>query len=144
MKFRCNKNSILNEISTAQGIISSRNNLSILSNVLLEAGNGSLCIKATDLKIGFETVIPVDVEEPGSTTVFCDKLLGVLRTFPEGDVIFTLEGDNFIIDSEYEDSNVKLGNPLYHFVCRLLYEGMWKISERICHTMTFSETYVMQ
>lgn len=108
MKFRCNKNSILNEISTAQGIISSRNNLSILSNVLLEAGNGSLCIKATDLKIGFETVIPVDVEEPGSTTVFCDKLLGVLRTFPEGDVIFTLEGDNFIIDSECEDSNVKL------------------------------------
>lgn len=108
MKFRCNRNSILNEIATAQGIISSRNNLSILSNVLLEAGDGNLRIKATDLKIGFETVIPVEVEEPGSTTVFCDKLLSVLRTFPEGDVIFTLKDDNFIIDSEAEDSNVKL------------------------------------
>ena len=65
MKFSCNKNSLLNEIAVAQGIISSRNTMSILSNVLLEVKEGNLSIKATDLKIGYETSIPVDMEEAG-------------------------------------------------------------------------------
>jgi len=108
MKFLCNKNSLLNEITIAQGIISSRNTMSILSNVLLEAENGKLHIKATDLKIGYETSISVDVEEPGSTTVYCDKFLGVLRTFPEGDIKFNLDNEKLIIDSEDGDSNVQL------------------------------------
>ncbi|MCL2293859.1 MAG: DNA polymerase III subunit beta [Spirochaetes bacterium] len=100
MKFKCSKNSILNEISITQDIISSRNALSILSNVLLDVDNNLLTIKATDLKIGFETQIPVSVEEPGSTTVFCDKLLGVLRAMPEGDIIFSVEKQKLIISSE--------------------------------------------
>ncbi|MCL2481158.1 MAG: DNA polymerase III subunit beta [Spirochaetaceae bacterium] len=100
MKFKCNKNSILNEISITQDIISSKNAISILSNVLLVADNNLLTIKATDLKIGFETQIPVSVEEPGITTVFCDKLLGILRTMPEGDIKFSLEEQKMIIRSE--------------------------------------------
>jgi len=108
MKFICNKNSLLNEIAIAQGIISSRNTMSILSNVLLEAKDGYLHIKATDLKIGYETSIPVDVEETGNTTVYCDKFLGVLRTFPEGDIKFRLDVDKLTIDSEDGDSNAQL------------------------------------
>ena len=100
MKFKCNKNSILNEISIAQGIISSRNALSIHSNVLLEADNKLLTIKATDLKIGFETQIPISIEESGVTTVFCDTLLGTLRTMPEGDINFSVENQKLIISSE--------------------------------------------
>ena len=88
MKFVCDKSIILREIAVAQEIISSRNVLSILSNVLLEADNNTLTIKATDLKVGFETNIPVEVREPGSTTVFCEKFLGIIRSLPEGDVEF--------------------------------------------------------
>ena len=55
MKFTCSKNAILNEIAIAQDIISSKNSLSILSNVLIEADENHLIIKATDLKVGFET-----------------------------------------------------------------------------------------
>ena len=100
MKFKCNKNSILNEISIAQDIISSRNALSILSNVLLEADNNLLTIKATDLKIGFETEIPVSVDESGGTTVFCDKFLAILKAMPEGDINFYVEDQKLIISSE--------------------------------------------
>jgi len=88
MKFICDKSVIVKEISIAQEIISSRNALSILSNVLLEAENDVLTIKATDLKVGFETRIPAVVEIPGSTTVFCDKFLGILRSLPEGEINF--------------------------------------------------------
>lgn len=86
MKFICDKAVILKEITIAQEIISSRNALSILSNVLLSADKNTLLIKATDLKVGFETRIPVTVERPGNTTVFCDKFLGILRSLPDGDV----------------------------------------------------------
>src|SRR6056297_3292817 len=82
MKFTCEKNSIQKEIAIAQEIISTRNVLSILSNVLLVAENNTITIKATDLKVGFETQIPADIAEEGSTTVFCDKFLGILRSLP--------------------------------------------------------------
>ena len=88
MKFVSNKADILKEISIAQEIISSRNTLSILSNVLLETNDNSLTIKATDLKVSFETSIPVDTAEPGTTTVYCDKFLGILRSLPDGDIEF--------------------------------------------------------
>ncbi|MDX9800119.1 MAG: DNA polymerase III subunit beta [Spirochaetia bacterium] len=108
MKFTCNKNSIINEISIAQDIISSRNALSILSNVLIEADTNSLVVKATDLKVGFETRIPVSVETPGSTTVYCDKFLGILRAMPEGDITFTVENQKLDIRSSDGNINFQL------------------------------------
>jgi len=97
MKFACEKDKILKEISIAQEIISSRNSLSILSNVLLETRDGSLRIRATDLKVSFETSIPVQDTEPGSTTIFCDKLLGILRSLPEGEVEFETKEDALLL-----------------------------------------------
>lgn len=98
MKFTCERDVLIKEISVAQEIISSRNVLSILSNVMLEAADNTLSIRATDLKVGFETRIPVEVAQEGSSTVFCDKLLGILRSLPEGEVEFeTSENDVFSI-----------------------------------------------
>ena len=108
MKFTCHKNVILKEIAIAQDIISSRNSLSILSNVLLEADNGTLKIKATDLKVSFETQIPVDVSQAGSTTVFCDKFLGIIRSLPDGDVEFNLTDGRLLINPLFGKINFQL------------------------------------
>jgi DNA polymerase-3 subunit beta len=86
MKFSCSRDAILREISIAQEVISSKNSLSVLSNVLLTAAKGVLKLQATDLKVGFETSLPVDIVQEGSTTAFCDKLQGILRSLPDGDV----------------------------------------------------------
>jgi len=97
MKFTCEKNVLLQEISVAQEIISSKNALSILSNVLLIAETSTLIIKATDLKVSFETRVPISAEVPGSTTVFCDKFLGILRSLPEGEVEFEQDDQRLVI-----------------------------------------------
>ncbi len=97
MKFVCEKSIIIKEISIAHEIISSKNALSILSNVKLEAYDNKLVIQAKDIKVEFETVIPVFVEISGSTTVFCDKLLGILRTLPESDILFEKNEDEKLI-----------------------------------------------
>jgi len=88
MKFTCERSVLLKEIAIAQEIVSSKNAISILSNVLLETKNDTLVIKATDIKVNFETHIPVTVLEEGSTTVFCDKLLGILSSIPDGELEF--------------------------------------------------------
>lgn len=86
MKFTCDKSSLAREISFAQEVIASRNALSIMSNVYLEVTDSSLLIRATDVKVGFETSIPVSDAVPGSVTVFCDKLTGILSSLPDGEV----------------------------------------------------------
>lgn len=91
MKFVCEKNALLKEISTAHDIISSKNSLSILSNVLLQIENNVMLIRSTDLKVSFETSIPIQTTTPGSTTVFCDKFLNILRSCPDGEIEFELE-----------------------------------------------------
>ncbi|MGI5070660.1 DNA polymerase III subunit beta [Treponema pectinovorum] len=98
MKFTFDRNSMINEISIAQEIISTKSALSILSNVLFIARDNTLTIKATDIKVNFETKIPVNIEEEGSTTVFCDKFLGILSGLDEGEIVFEIQQkDNQII-----------------------------------------------
>ena len=97
MKFTFDRDAMLKEVSVAQEIISTKNALSILSNVLFIAENNSLFIKATDLKVNFETKIPVDVEEEGTTTVFCDKFISILNSLPSGDIEFNQQDINITI-----------------------------------------------
>jgi DNA polymerase-3 subunit beta len=97
MKFTCEKNMLLKEIIIAQEIIASRNAISILSNIYLEAENDALIIKATDIKINFETKIPVTVLEEGNTTVFGDKFLGILSSIPDGELEFNQSESKIII-----------------------------------------------
>jgi DNA polymerase-3 subunit beta len=96
MHFSCEKELIVKEIAVAQEIISSRNTLSILSNVLLENRDNLLAIKATDLKVSFQTQIAVETKSSGSVTVFCDKFLGILRSLPEGEVEVELQSDGML------------------------------------------------
>ena len=96
MKFTCNKEVILKEISIAQEIISSKNAILIMSNIYLEAVNNSLIIKAKDMKVNFQTEVPVNVIEPGSTTVYSEKFFGIISTFPYDEMEFS-QKDNIAI-----------------------------------------------
>ena len=96
MKFTCERSVLLKEVSLAQEIISSKNVISILSNIYFEASNDKLLIKATDLKVNFETKIPIEVKKEGSITVFGEKLLGILNSIPDGELEFE-QKDNVIV-----------------------------------------------
>jgi DNA polymerase-3 subunit beta len=97
MKFVFDKDAMLKEIAIAQEIISTKNAISILSNVFLHADNGSLTIKATDIKVNFETRIPVEIQEEGTTTIYCDKFISFLSSLPQGEVQFSQDDINVSI-----------------------------------------------
>jgi DNA polymerase-3 subunit beta len=79
-----------------------------MSNVLLDASNGSLTLKATDIKVSFETVIPVDSIEDGAVTIFCDKLSGILATIPEGDISIEQDDSKIIIKPTFKKVRFQL------------------------------------
>jgi DNA polymerase-3 subunit beta len=108
MKFICERGILLKEIAVAQEIISSKNVISIYSNIYLEAENETLLIKATDTKVNFETKVPITVEESGSTTVFGDKFLGILNSSPEGELIFEQQDLKIVIKSAVKKANWQL------------------------------------
>jgi DNA polymerase-3 subunit beta len=108
MKFVCERNVLLKEISIAQDIIQSKNAISILSNIYLEAAGGDLIIKSTDMKVYFETKIPVNVLEEGTTTVFGDKFLGYISNIPDGEVEFAQEGGKITIKPRNKKSKFQL------------------------------------
>ena len=88
MKFTFDRDAMIKEIAIAQEIISTKNASSILSNVSLTAADNMLFVKATDIKVNFETQVPVQVQEQGSTTIYCDKFMGILTSLPEGEIEF--------------------------------------------------------
>lgn len=102
MKFTFDRDSMVKEVSIAQEIISTKNASSILSNILINAQDNRLTIKATDVKINYETQIPVQVIEEGMTTIYCDKFLGILNSLPSGEIEFFQE------KNENEEQSVKV------------------------------------
>ncbi len=91
MKFTFDRDAMIKEISIAQEIITNKSPISILSNILIIAENNSLTIKATDSKVKFTTVIPVDIQQEGRTTIFCDKFMSILSSLPSGEIEFIQE-----------------------------------------------------
>ncbi|MCL2209661.1 MAG: DNA polymerase III subunit beta [Treponema sp.] len=107
MKFTCSKEALLKEISIAQEIISSKNAIMILSNIYLETGKDSLIIKAKDMKVNFQTEVPVNVIESGAATVYGDKFFGIVSTFPYDDIEFSQNDNTAVIKP------IKLKKPEY-------------------------------
>jgi DNA polymerase-3 subunit beta len=108
MKFTCERSALLKEITIAQEIISSKSVVSVLSNIYLEAGNDQLLIKATDIKVNFETSVPVAVSDPGSVTVYGEKFLGILNSIPDGEIEIEQDELKVVIKPVLKKINFKL------------------------------------
>ncbi len=88
MKFAFDRDAMIKEIAITQEIISNKSPSSILSNILLIAENNGLTIKASDSSVNFVTKIPVDIQEEGTTTIYCDKFMSILSALPSGEIEF--------------------------------------------------------
>lgn len=108
MKIIFDRDTLLKEIAIAQEIIATKTALTILSNVLLSVKDGSLTIRATDIKVTFETKIPVNIIEEGSTTVFCDKFMNVISSLPSGEVELEQKDQKLTIKSAVKKAKFQL------------------------------------
>ncbi|MFH0918324.1 MAG: DNA polymerase III subunit beta [Candidatus Omnitrophota bacterium] len=101
MKFKVEKNNLVNAIQTVQNVITTKSALPILSNILIEAQAGVLKLTATDLDIGITCVIPVDIQEAGAITIPAKRFGDIVKEFPLETISVTTKKNNqVIIDSE--------------------------------------------
>jgi DNA polymerase-3 subunit beta len=78
-------------------ILPSHSQLPILSNVLLEATNEGLLMKATDLEMGVQVTIPAKIEKLGAVTVPGKEFLETISSLPKDKIEMGINKDIFTI-----------------------------------------------
>jgi len=108
MQFTIEKEVFLKGLSRVQGIVEKRNTIPILSNVLVEAGESSINLTATDLEVGMQAAYPAQIKAPGKVTVSAKKLFEIIKELPEGEVAFTSKENCWI--------EIRCGKALFNIV----------------------------
>lgn len=114
MKIECLKEKLLKVVSKTERVANKNSTLPILSCLLLEVKNNNLQIKATNMDLGIEAVIPVKVENEGvvavSGSVFFNLISNIqgdknvfLETVDGGLQIKTESGKAVIKTYPYDD-----------------------------------------
>ncbi len=87
MKFRCERDDVLEAVQFASRAISNRATLPVLSGVRLEASeDGMVTVAATDLEITMETSFKAGVDEPGRVIVPGRLFAEMVRSLSAGQV----------------------------------------------------------
>lgn len=79
MEIKIDRDQIFKCVSRVQSIIERKSNMPILSTILLSATGTEVRISATDLEIGFQQTVPVNVIQEGSVAISGRKLFEILK-----------------------------------------------------------------
>lgn len=107
MKITIPRQDLLDAVSKVKTVVSSKSALPILSHILLETGESSVRLSATDLKVSIECNVDCTVEEAGSMTISSQRLASILGELPNKDISIGL-GENSVIDLSCEKIQTKL------------------------------------
>ena len=86
MKFFCSIESLNKILGICESVISSKNSITILSNIHIKAKDNQLTIKACDTLISFYGEIGADIEEEGEICVNSNKLYSIARKLPSEEI----------------------------------------------------------
>ncbi len=86
MKFTCNSKDIAAAVGAASKIVNTHTTVPILSNVLLQADDGRVVARATDLELTLELTFPAKISEAGSVTVPARLFSGYLGNLPAAEL----------------------------------------------------------
>lgn len=93
MEILVRRGDLVKELQLVQGIVERKNSIPILSNVLVETGDGRLRVSATDLDVSLRGGCSAQVVRPGAVTLAAKKLYEVVRSLPESDVRIEVQAD---------------------------------------------------
>ena len=95
MKLTIERAALQRSLAHVQSVVERRNTIPILSNVLLDARDGSLSLTATDMDLTIVEEVPCSVGEAGATTAPAHTLYDIIRKLPEGaEVELTTAGES--------------------------------------------------
>ncbi|HAJ57674.1 MAG TPA: DNA polymerase III subunit beta [Candidatus Omnitrophica bacterium] len=115
MKIKVNKSDLLKGVQVVGNIITPKNMLPILSNILFESQKNKIRLTTTDLDMGISYTLDADIIEPGAITIPTKRLSDVIKELPEG-MISLITKKNNVVDIQSENCEFKLmGLPKEEF-----------------------------
>ena len=94
MKLTIERAALLKSLGHVQSVVERRNTIPILSNVLIEAGQGAAKLTATDMDLTIVEEVGCQVAEAGATTAPAHTLYDIVRKLPDGaQVELDVQGD---------------------------------------------------
>lgn len=100
MKLEAKREQLLKPLQSVLGAVERRQNLPILTNVLLVADAQSITMTATDTEVELSARLEMPVEMPGTTTLPARRLHEILRSFPDdAQVVISVEDEKATIRS---------------------------------------------
>ena len=84
MKVTIERSVLLKALGHVHRIVERRNTIPILANVLIEAKDGRLALKSTDLDLEAAEQVAANVAQNGATTVPAHVIYDIVRKLPEG------------------------------------------------------------
>lgn len=96
MKFIVDRQDFHKALAKIEGIISSREIRSVVSNILIETAEDRLILTATDLEIGLKTYVSAQIENTGIIAVPARKLSQTIREFRFDRILLETEDDTRI------------------------------------------------
>ncbi|MDI6703737.1 MAG: DNA polymerase III subunit beta [bacterium] len=111
MKIVGKRNEILNGIQTVQSVVSTRINLPILSNILLEAEDSNLNLIASDLEMFVRKEVDVEVIRSGRIIIPARKFYEIINGLQDQDVIIEIDKDDAIISCGRSIFNIPKLDP---------------------------------
>ena len=97
MKFIITKSDIFKSLTHLQSIVSKKNTLPILSNILIEVENNILILSSTDMDISIRETINCNVVEKGSTTLNAQMMFDIIKKLPDTSEIEFICNDGKIL-----------------------------------------------
>jgi len=112
MKFKIQKNDILDILSKVQGITGRKSNLAITSNILMKTTDKGIILVVTDLETGFEGLYPASIEDQGILTINSRKFYEIVKEFPSEEIQISKSDNHWIkIGNNNVEYNIVGLNP---------------------------------
>src|SRR5215212_119147 len=99
MRAVCNTETFSKKLALVSRGVSARSTIQLLGGILLEAGDGSVRLSATDMEISVQTASPAEVEEEG-------RVIIPARIF--NDIVRSLAAEGFSLEHDGSGGTVRL------------------------------------
>lgn len=115
MKIRVDKSELQKGIQTVGNVITPKNVLPILANILFETQKNKIKLTTTDLDMGIAITLDAEIVEPGAMTIPTKRLSDIIKELPPGTVVINTRKNN-LVDIQLDNCEFKLmGLPKEEF-----------------------------
>lgn len=106
MKFTCNTKELSNACNNVIRAVSAKVTIPTIEGILIECGSDTLSLTGYDFEFGINTILSVDVIEPGAIVINAKVLCDIIRKLADDDVTVETNGTSVSIISGAAQYNI--------------------------------------